>query len=182
MAASPSLHVERLETPTGPMRLITDDEGAVRALDWESHSDRSERRLARDWGAGSERLTERAAPSPARKAVEAYFAGDIGAIETLATRTAGTEFQRAVWAALRRIPAARTTSYGELAAAIGRPRAVRAVGLANGANPIAVIVPCHRVIGASGGLTGYGGGLEAKRWLIEHERKAEAERSAVAAA
>jgi methylated-DNA-[protein]-cysteine S-methyltransferase len=83
--------------------------------------------------------------------------------------TGGTPFQREVWAALRRIPAGQIASYGQLAARIGRPAAVRAVGLANGSNPVGVIVPCHRVIGANGSLTGYGGGIERKRWLLAHE-------------
>ena len=83
--------------------------------------------------------------------------------------TGGTAFQRAVWAALRRIPAGRTTCYSALASEIGRPAAVRAVGAANGANPVAVIVPCHRVIGKDGGLIGYGGGLERKAFLLRHE-------------
>ena len=84
-------------------------------------------------------------------------------------RPAAPPFQREVWAALRAIPVGATTSYGRLAAAIGRPKAVRAVGLANGSNPIGIVVPCHRVIGADASLTGYGGGLERKRWLLEHE-------------
>src|SRR6185437_637184 len=91
-------------------------------------------------------------------------------IDAILTATAGTAFQREVWRALRDIPAGQTISYGELARRIGRPAAVRAVGLANGANPIGVVVPCHRVIGANGSLTGYGGGLHRKEWLLAHER------------
>jgi methylated-DNA-[protein]-cysteine S-methyltransferase len=86
-------------------------------------------------------------------------------------RTGGTDFQRRVWAALRHIPAGTTTTYGGLARVIGQPSASRAVGLANGANPIAIVVPCHRVIGADGTLTGYGGGIERKRFLLAHERR-----------
>ena len=97
------------------------------------------------------------------------FAGELSAIDDLPVESGGTEFQRAAWKALRRIPAGETRSYGAQAAAIGRPAAVRAVGLANGANPIGVIVPCHRVVGANGTLTGYAGGLERKRWLLAHE-------------
>jgi methylated-DNA-[protein]-cysteine S-methyltransferase len=97
------------------------------------------------------------------------MAGDIASLDGIPTESDGTPFQREVWAALRQIPAGETWSYGRLAAHIGRPAAVRAVGLANGANPIGVVVPCHRVIGASGGLTGYAGGLERKRWLLAHE-------------
>ena len=102
--------------------------------------------------------------------VRAYFAGDIEILGEVPVRAGGTPFQRTVWAALREIPPGRTTSYGQLAARLGRPGASRAVGLANGANPVAIAVPCHRVIGADGTLTGYGGGLERKRWLLEHER------------
>lgn len=98
-----------------------------------------------------------------------YFAGDRLAFD-LALTPSGTAFQQRVWSALREIPYGRTTTYGELATGLGQPTASRAVGLANGRNPIAVIVPCHRVIGANGSLTGFGGGLPRKRWLLEHER------------
>ncbi len=100
--------------------------------------------------------------------LDAYFAGEARPFE-LALDPSGTEFQRQVWDALRAIPYGATTTYGELARRIGRPRAVRAVGLANGRNPIAIVVPCHRVIGADGRLTGYGGGLDRKRRLLELE-------------
>lgn len=99
----------------------------------------------------------------------AYFAGDLRALDAIPVETGGTEFQSRVWLALREIPPGTTTSYGELAARLGAPRAVRAVGLANGRNPIPLVLPCHRVIGASGSLTGYGGGLGRKRWLLVHE-------------
>ncbi len=104
-------------------------------------------------------------------AVADYFAGDLHAIDALPVKTAGTTFQQEIWRALREIPCGTTISYGELARRIGRPQAVRAVGLANGSNPIGVVVPCHRVIGANGSLTGYGGGIERKRWLLDHERQ-----------
>jgi methylated-DNA-[protein]-cysteine S-methyltransferase len=91
------------------------------------------------------------------------------AIDSLPVKTGGTVFQRSVWAALRTIPTGKTTTYGRLAAGLSRPKAVRAVGMANGANPISIVVPCHRVIGADATLTGYGGGLERKRWLLQHE-------------
>lgn len=103
--------------------------------------------------------------------IAAYFAGELNAIDDLPVDTGGSPFQRDVWQALRTIPCGTTTSYGKLAARIGRPSAVRAVGLANGANPIAVVLPCHRVVGSNGSLTGYGGGIERKRWLLEHECK-----------
>jgi methylated-DNA-[protein]-cysteine S-methyltransferase len=98
-----------------------------------------------------------------------YFSGDIAALDTIPVELNGTPFQKAVWQALRRIPPGTTLSYGELARRIGESAAVRAVGAANGANPVAVIVPCHRVIGSNGSLTGYGGGLDRKRWLLTHE-------------
>jgi methylated-DNA-[protein]-cysteine S-methyltransferase len=165
-----AFRLERLETPTGTMMVVTDDQGALRAADWETHVERFQRLLARHYGQDIV-LTERAGPiSKAAEALTAYFAGDLTAIDTLETKTAGTAFQRDVWAALRTIPKGETLSYGQLAARIGKDKAVRAVGLANGQNPIAIIVPCHRVIGANGSLTGYGGGVERKAWLLEHER------------
>lgn len=100
-----------------------------------------------------------------------YFAGDRNSFD-LPLDPEGTEFQRAVWNALAEIPFGETRSYGEIAAAVGRPKAARAVGMANNRNPIAVIVPCHRVIGAGGALVGYAGGLERKTWLLDHEREA----------
>jgi methylated-DNA-[protein]-cysteine S-methyltransferase len=104
----------------------------------------------------------------ARAQLEEYFAGSRQTFD-LPLDPAGTPFQRAVWSALVAIPFAATASYGEVAARVGRPRAVRAVGAANGRNPIAIVIPCHRVIGSDGTLTGYGGGLPTKRWLLAHE-------------
>jgi len=164
-----AFHLERFPTPTGVMQILTDDEGRLRAADWESHDERMRTLLRRHYGATGFEIVERAQASPARRALEAWFAGDLGALDGLRVLTQGTPFQEEVWAALRAIPVRQTRSYGQLAAGIGRPKAVRAVGLANGSNPIAIVVPCHRVIGADGSLTGYGGGLERKRWLLEHE-------------
>lgn len=101
--------------------------------------------------------------------LEEYFAGQRRSFEELPLRPRGTPFQQEVWRALRAIPFGETVSYADIARSIGRPRAVRAVGAANGRNPLAIIVPCHRVIGSNGTLTGYAGGLELKRWLLEHE-------------
>jgi methylated-DNA-[protein]-cysteine S-methyltransferase len=106
--------------------------------------------------------------APVVEQLQAYFAGDLTGFD-LPMSTHGTEFQCRVWAALCDIPYGETISYGELARRVGNPKASRAVGLANGRNPIAIVVPCHRVIGADGSLTGYGGGLERKVWLLEHE-------------
>lgn len=165
--ARPELILDRIAAPVGEVLLVVDGEGVVRALDFAGYEDRMRRLLRLHYGDAS--LVEGRAPALVRGAVAAYFAGDVSALDGLEVRTGGTEFQRSVWAALRAIPAGQTRTYGQLAAAIGRPTAVRAVGLANGANPIGVIVPCHRVIGANGTLTGYAGGLERKRWLLAHE-------------
>jgi methylated-DNA-[protein]-cysteine S-methyltransferase len=164
----PVFNRELIPTPTGVIVLLTDAQGRIRALDWDDHQERMQRLLRLHYGPGGVTLRD-AGPSAARAALEAYFAGDLAALDDLEVETAGTPFQRAVWAALRSIPAGHTLSYGALAARIGKPSAVRAVGLANGSNPIGVVVPCHRVIGANGALTGYGGGLPRKRWLLEHE-------------
>lgn len=162
-----ALTLDRVATPVGEVLLVTGPEGAVRALDFAGYEDRMHRLLGRHSPGAI--LVEGRAPEGVRAAVEAYFTGDVRALDAVPVKTAGTDFQKAVWAALRAIPAGETRSYGQLAAAIGSPKAVRAAGLANGQNPVAVIVPCHRVIGANGTLTGYAGGLERKRWLLAHE-------------
>jgi methylated-DNA-[protein]-cysteine S-methyltransferase len=162
--------LETIDTPTGRMRIVTDDEGRLRSIDWDDHQARMMKLLERHCEATSFSLRENPPASAAARALAAYFNGDIAAVADLPTLTLGTEFQRKVWQALRAIPAGLSISYGALAARIGRPGASRAVGLANGANPIAIVVPCHRVIGADASLTGYGGGLERKRWLLAHER------------
>jgi methylated-DNA-[protein]-cysteine S-methyltransferase len=171
MTDSLTFRLARVATPLGPMLIATDDQHRLRVLDWESHTERMQRLLDRSYGRGAARLVEGSPPGRIARGLEAYFAGDVAAIDAIPTETAGTPFQREVWAALRQIPAGQTWGYGQLAAHIGRPAAVRAVGLANGANPIGVVVPCHRVIGADGSLTGYGGGIERKRWLLEHEAR-----------
>ncbi len=162
--------VEHIGTPIGRMRLVSDDEQRLRAVDWDDHEPRMLDLLRRHYGADTVQLSDASRPSEAARALLAYFDGAIEAVADLPTATNGTAFQCAVWLALRRIPAGRTISYGALAAQIANPKAVRAVGLANGANPIAIVVPCHRVIGADASLTGYGGGLHRKQWLLAHER------------
>jgi methylated-DNA-[protein]-cysteine S-methyltransferase len=108
-------------------------------------------------------------PAGAVSALRAYFAGDLQALDRLSVDPIGTTFQRRVWTALRTVKAGRTASYADIANTIGAPKSTRAVGAANGANPIAIVVPCHRIIGSGGSLVGYGGGLDRKRWLLEHE-------------
>ena len=164
-----TLTLGRVATPTGEVLLITDAEGAVRALDFAGYEARMMRLLGRHWPLAT--LVEGHPPTAVRAAVEAYFDGALTALDGLGVRTSGTAFQRSVWAALRAIPPGETRTYGQLAAAIGKPKAMRAAGLANGQNPVALSVPCHRVIGANGSLTGYAGGIERKRWLLDHERR-----------
>jgi methylated-DNA-[protein]-cysteine S-methyltransferase len=160
---------DRIESPVGTILVVWDADGALRALDFEDYEPRMLLLLRRHYGTVT--LVPSDAPVAIRAALAAFFAGDLDALAVLSVRTNGTAFQRRVWTALRDIPAGRTSTYGALAAMIGAPTASRAVGLANGANPIAIVVPCHRVIGANGALTGYGGGLARKRWLLEHERR-----------
>ncbi len=160
---------DTLTTPIGELVLISDEAGRLRAADWQDYADRMHRLLARHYGAPLVPATRERNPFGLTAALAAYFEGDVHAIDALPVATAGTAFQESVWQALRSIPAGQTMSYSELARRLGRPAAIRAVGLANGANPIGIIVPCHRVIGANGSLTGYGGGLERKRWLLKHE-------------
>ena len=162
-----TLTLERLPSPLGEVLLVTDADGAVRALDFADFEGRMRRLLGRH--APGAVLVEGRADAKAQAAVAAYFAGDMAAFDGLMVKTAGTAFQEAVWAALRAIPAGQTRSYGQLAAAVGRPKAVRAAGMANGQNPVGVLTPCHRVIGADGTMTGYAGGVERKRWLLRHE-------------
>jgi methylated-DNA-[protein]-cysteine S-methyltransferase len=156
--------IERFPSPIGTLLLASDGRALV-ALDL--HDD--EARLVADLEKRYDEIERGAVPAEIRSALASYFEGDIAAIDRVPVEMHGSEFQRLVWTALREIPPGATTSYGALAARIGRPNASRAVGLANGSNPIAIVVPCHRVIGAGGTLTGYGGGLERKRWLLEHE-------------
>jgi len=154
-----------IDSPLGPLLLTSDDEGLTGLhMDGGAHGPTQP---SDDWVKDAARFDE------ARKQLEEYFAGDRTDFD-LPISPPGTEFQHEVWAALQQIPYGEVRSYGEIAAQIGHPGAARAVGLANGRNPIAVIVPCHRVIGASGALTGYGGGLDRKRLLLDLEaRRAE---------
>jgi methylated-DNA-[protein]-cysteine S-methyltransferase len=163
------LRLERFPTACGTVLIVTDDQETLRAVDWEDHEPRMRRLLELHNGNVPVRLRPRSPDSGVCLALQDYFSGDLRAIDELRVRTEGTEFQRQVWKTLRTIPPGTTVTYGQLAARLRRPNAVRAVGTANGANPIPIVVPCHRVIGADGSLTGYGSGLERKRWLLEHE-------------
>lgn len=162
------LHLERWPSPVGTLLLVIDEAGSLRGLEFEENETRLKRLLRRynpDYT-----LEEAPAPAAIKRALSSYFAGDTQAVSQIPTANFGTPFQQSVWAALRAIPPGTTTTYGRLAASLGRKGASRAVGAANGANPIPIVVPCHRVIGADGSLTGFGSGLPRKKWLLNHER------------
>lgn len=174
-AATTTLLEDRLTTPIGVLSVVADERGRLHALGFRDGHSRMERALTDVASGSGTRLRRASDPGGLVSALAAYFEGELDAIEGLPVVMEGTEFQRAVWKALRTIPCGETLSYGALARRIGRPQAVRAVGLANGANPIGIVVPCHRVIGADGTLTGYGGGIHRKRWLLDHEHARYAE-------
>ena len=162
VAADPATRLyTTMQSPIG-LLLILGDGRAVTAVHMQSGPSAVVRPAAA-------REDAQALAAPVRELRE-YFAGEREAFD-LPLAPGGTPFQRAVWTALLTIPYGQTASYGEIARRIGAPAASRAVGLANGRNPIAVVIPCHRVIGASGALTGYGGGLDRKRWLLAHESR-----------
>ena len=161
-----TLTVTAMESPIGELKIVSSHDGLC-GVAFEDYWDSTIRFLERRFG-GPVRLEE-GDPHSAKLRFEAYFAGDVTALDALPIDSGGTEFQRLVWEALRKIPAGSTVTYGDIAREIGRDTAVRAVGAANGQNPVPVVVPCHRVIGRDGTLTGYGGGLERKQWLLQHE-------------
>lgn len=161
--------VDRLATPVGALLIVADDAGRLRTIDWTDHEARMRLLLDRYYGKGRYSISPARDPGGLTKAMRSYFKGDLAVIDTLPVETTGTPFQKDVWQALRKIPRGTTISYAELAARIDKPKAIRAAGLANGSNPISIVVPCHRVIGSNGTLTGYGGGLPRKKWLLEHE-------------
>jgi len=148
------------ESPVGPLTLISNG-AALEHLEFENP-----RYAYTPAPRGEDKILDHA-----RRELDAYFAGKLRAF-TVPTAPQGTDFQKRCWAALQKIPYGATRSYGQQASAIGAPAASRAVGLANGRNPISIIVPCHRVIGANGSLTGYGGGMDRKRYLLDLEQGA----------
>jgi methylated-DNA-[protein]-cysteine S-methyltransferase len=165
------LSIDRIDTPIGELLLVADSAIKLRAIDWTDYENRMFRLLRLHYGNDGYTLDSVHNPHGFRDKMERYFAGDVYALDDIEVETAGTPFQRSVWKELRNIPSGSPISYRKLAEQIGRPNAVRAVGLANGANPIGIVVPCHRVIGANGSLTGYGGGLARKKWLLDHEQR-----------
>jgi methylated-DNA-[protein]-cysteine S-methyltransferase len=161
------LQRDQFVSPIGAVLVVWDEHERLRAIDFEDFESRMHMLLARQ--VGEVPVTPGRLPSSIAAALDAYFAGEEAPLRALPVELGGTDFQRRVWRELETIASGHTTSYGALARAIGQPTASRAVGLANGANPIAIRIPCHRVIGANGRLTGYGGGLWRKEWLLRHE-------------
>jgi methylated-DNA-[protein]-cysteine S-methyltransferase len=162
------LQIDLVPSPIGAVLLVTDGTKLV-SLDFEGFEPRLHALLAKRYGSGY-RLVETRDPLGFSGRIAAYFAGDAAGLDEIPVETGGTDFQRSVWLGLRRIPSGAVMSYGALAAALGRPKASRAVGYANSLNPIAIVLPCHRVIGSNQSLTGYAGGLDRKQWLLAHER------------
>jgi methylated-DNA-[protein]-cysteine S-methyltransferase len=169
MAEPLEFRVDRLKTEIGELQIVADGQGILRAIDWTEHEARMRLLLDRYYGKGRYAIRPARDPGGLTGAMRDYFRGNVAVIDTLPVETTGTPFQRSVWRTLRTIPQGKTITYAQLAARIGNPKAVRAAGLANGQNPISIVVPCHRVIGSNGTLTGYGGGLPRKKWLLQHE-------------
>lgn len=165
------LLIEEIETPIGLLNIVTGNDGCLWASHWHDYKFLVDELLRRRHRGLTLLIEPHPKQSSAALALGAYFRGEVRAVEALPVLTGGTDFQKQVWAGLRDIPPGETESYSALAARIGRSSAVRAVGQANGANFIDIVIPCHRVIGANGALTGFGGGIDRKRWLLEHERK-----------
>ena len=163
------LFYDRLASPIGEVLILADAQGRLVALDFGDYEDRMEKLVERRLKRRLESAEAWADPFGLTSVLARYFEGDIAAIHDLPVEAPGTAFQRKIWTALRDIPPGSTQTYGQLAGRIGHPSAVRAAGAANGANAVAIVVPCHRVIGADGTLTGYAGGIERKRWLLAHE-------------
>jgi methylated-DNA-[protein]-cysteine S-methyltransferase len=161
------LDVSLLPSPVGAALLFTDEAGYLRALHWEDHEARFTAQVRSRYPAAA--IQHGAAPDRVRAPLIRYFEGDLDQLAQTPWRLCGTPFQRRVWRALFDIPPGETRTYAQQAALVGQPSAIRAVGTANGANPISLVLPCHRVIGANGTLTGYGGGLHRKAWLLAHE-------------
>ncbi len=162
-----TLRTDQIPTPIGDVFIALEGQNLV-FLDFADNLERIQKLLTRRYGS----FTLEAEPNPEgiSQRVSHYFAGDLSALEGIEVSTGGTEFQKQVWNGLLEITHGQTWTYGQLAAHLEIPKAVRAVGQTNGLNPVALVLPCHRVIGAGGTLTGYAGGLERKKWLLEHER------------
>lgn len=162
------MYLDEFDSPLGEIVLAGSAE-ALCALDFGDCRERMHRLLRRHWPAAE--LERKPGFGGFRERIEAYLTGDLESLAAVRTDSRGTEFEESVWNCLRTLKAGTTASYGELAVRLGRPGAARAVGRANSQNPVALVVPCHRVIGGDGSLTGYAGGLERKKWLLAHESR-----------
>lgn len=160
------LFIDRFDSALGTLLLVSDGERLC-ALDYGDYERRMLRLLKRHYV--HFQLRAMRDPQGFSSLLTAYLAGDLGCIDRILVNTGGTAFQRQVWSALRTIPPGMVLTYGELAARVGKPTAARAAGMTNALNPISIVVPCHRLVGTNGALTGYAGGLERKRWLLQHE-------------
>lgn len=166
-----TLITETVKTPIGDLYLVADTDGILRAADFADCEPRLHKLLNRRLGNGAYHLSSGTAPKTIKHSLSAYFNGNLSAIDTIPVFCSGTVFQERVWHSLRAITAGSPIAYHDLAKRLGQPAATRAVGLANGANPFCIIIPCHRLVGSNGALTGYSGGIERKRWLLDHEAK-----------
>jgi methylated-DNA-[protein]-cysteine S-methyltransferase len=160
------LQIDQIESPLGTILLVA-DETSLCALDFVGYEARMMGLLQKRYP--SVELMDSINPHGFSSKIHAYLAGDYGSLADIPVNAGGTDFQQLVWQGLRSIPVGTTLSYGELATKLGKPTAARAVGMANSLNPVAIVVPCHRVIGTKAKLTGYAGGLERKQWLLQHE-------------
>lgn len=161
------LIVDYIPSPIGRIVIVVDVDRLC-SLDFEDYSERMMRLLTRRYG--EVRLKQVADPHGFSARITRYFAGDYGSLAAIPVHTGGTPFQQQVWSALRDIPVGQTFAYSQLAARLGKPKAARAVGMAISLNPVAIVLPCHRVVGCNASLTGYAGGIDRKRWLLRHEQ------------
>ncbi|NOK60480.1 MAG: methylated-DNA--[protein]-cysteine S-methyltransferase [Chloroflexi bacterium AL-W] len=161
-----TLYTDYVATPIGDVLLVADGESLV-YVDFADNTERLQRLLARRYRDFT--LIQQEHPNGFSDQIKRYFAGELDALNQLPVALGGTPFQQRVWLKLRDILVGQTMSYGQLATQLGLPKGARAVGITNGLNPIGIVLPCHRVIGANHSLTGYAGGIERKRWLLRHE-------------
>lgn len=161
-----NLLIDKISSPLGVLLLVSDGERLC-ALDYADY----EQRMLKLLRARYEQIHLQNAKNPGdvSRRIRSYMEGEVSGIDSIPVDTGGTPFQQQVWSALRAIPPGTVMTYGAMAEKLGKPTAYRAVGMTNALNPIAIVVPCHRLVGANGSLTGYAGGLERKRWLLAHE-------------
>jgi methylated-DNA-[protein]-cysteine S-methyltransferase len=160
------LLIDRLPSPIGTIIIVSDGHSLC-ALEFADYEERMLTLLKKRYD--SLEFIETTDPQQFSSKINAYLAGDLQIVQNIPVNPGGTEFQQLVWQGLRTIPVGKTLSYGKLATQLGKPTAARAVGMANSLNPVAIVIPCHRVIGSKATLTGYAGGLERKQWLLQHE-------------